>query len=660
MLNSHPAHFLSLFLAFQQSVGASLTRVDLHKRYGDFSLHEKRDFGVEGRRLEGNIHVPLRIALKQQNLQSLANQLLAVSDPHSPLYGQHWTQAQILEAFSPSDDTHGVVRDWLRDAGFHDSAIKLSYNEAWIEVDGATARHVEELLATEYRVFEHGDEEHVACHNYSLPVHVAKHVDFVVPTIQPHIKLSTNNDYVRNSLQPRMAGTSIIRRSSTIAPLPSTQTRSLTGCDKMITPNCLKTLYNMSYTPKATDKNTFGITSYFSNTYLQSDLDTFFSNFSPALVGKSPSLVSINGGSIELDPTSDVGEDGWILQYSMTLAAPQNVQLLQINNPQIERFTFNAWLDAVDGSYCSSDGGDDFNFDPQLPNPLPGGFNDHSCGTVKAPFVVSNSQSFSENQFSEFYRQRQCAEFGKLGLMGTTILYAAGNTGVTGAQSGYCLDENGSMNLNATNFNPNWPASCPWVTVVGGTQVKANASLSSSMISTAEEVWNQEIIPGFFESGGGGFSNQFPRPSYQEKSVNSYLSFLRRTDPKKLQNFNVKGRAYPDLSANANSFLDIANGTISIDSGTSGATPTVAAIITLVNDARLAAGKKPVGFINPSIYSPAFASAFNDVVDGVNTGCKGLQGVRDGGFRATTGWDPASGLGTPNLGKLIEKWLALP
>lgn len=108
-----------------------------------------------------------------------------------------------------------------------------------------------------------------------------------------------------------------------------------------------------------------------------------------------------------------------------------------------EIFGFNEWLDAVDGSYCTSDGGDDFTFDPQLPNPLPGGFKGHSCGTVKAPHVVSNSQAFHEYQLSEFYKRRQCNEFAKLGLMGVTVLYSAGNTGAAGAQSGYCLDSNG-------------------------------------------------------------------------------------------------------------------------------------------------------------------------------------------------------------------------
>ena len=84
--------------------------------------------------------------------------------------------------------------------------------------------------------------------------------------------------------------------------------------------------------------------------------------------------------------------------------------------------SFNDWLDAVDGSYCTSDGGDDFTYDPQLPNPLPGGLMEHSCGITRAPNVVSNSQSFQENRFSQFYLQRQCNEFAKLGLMGVTVL----------------------------------------------------------------------------------------------------------------------------------------------------------------------------------------------------------------------------------------------
>ncbi|PPQ78612.1 hypothetical protein CVT25_010576 [Psilocybe cyanescens] len=654
----HTIGFLSLLSALFGGAAAS----PLLPRYGDYVVHERRDFFPDAqpvRRLEGHIVVPLRIGLKQQNLDTLSVHLMAVSDPESPTYGEHWSPERVVEAFAPSADTHDAVRAWLVDSGFDAGRLSVSHNKAWIEVKGATALEAEELLNTEYHIFEHDGEEHVACHEYSLPAGIAEHIDIITPTVQSNTKLVKSggsrrpeSSKYRRSIAPQHQN--IEARASV------TTNGSLAGCDTAVVPSCLQTLYNMTYTPNATDRNTFGIVTYYPDTYLQSDLDTFFRNFSPSLVGVAPKFVSINGGSIEVDANSDVGEDGWILEYAMTLTQPQPVQFLQSGNAQIgpiSSFSFNDWLDAVDGSYCTSDGGDDFTFDPQLPNPLPGGFKDHSCGTVKSPNVVSNSQGLHEFQYSEFYRQRQCNEFGKLGLMGVTILYSAGNTGTAGTQSGYCLDDNGSMNLNATHFNPNWPASCPWITAVGGTQVKANASATDPF---PEEVWNQDMTMGFFESGGGGFSNHFARPSYQKDAVDNYLKFLTKTNPASLKHFNVNGRAYPDISANANMFVNIDNGSVSIDSGTSGATPTVASIITLVNDARISAGKKPVGFINPTIYSPAFQSAFNDIVDGTNQGCKGLQGDRGGGFNATKGWDPASGVGTPNLGKLIERWLALP
>ncbi|KJA23154.1 hypothetical protein HYPSUDRAFT_40323 [Hypholoma sublateritium FD-334 SS-4] len=652
-IHRSPAAWVSAVFAF---LGTPAVAAALVPRWGPAVVHERRAVHPgweDSHRLPAGVPVPLRIALTQQNLHALPDKLLAVANPESPTYGAHWSAADVAAAFAPADEARVAVTEWLIHAGFAAERVKASYNKAWIEVDGATAAEVEALLETEYRIFKRDDgEEHVACHNYSIPAAIAAHVDFVLPTVQSNVKLV--------KVQKR----NVLTRRQSVDPTTIGVNGSLVGCDTLVVPGCLKTLYNMTYKAKATDRNTFGIVSYYSNTYLQSDLDTFFGNFSPALVGTAPTLVSIDGGTIALDPDSSVGEDGWILEYAMTLAAPQPVQFLNVGNEQIGQFfSMNEWLDAVDGSYCTSGGGDDLTFDPQLPNPLPGGFKDHSCGTAKVPNVVSNSQAVDEHAYTAFYRQRQCNEFAKLGLMGVTVLYAAGNTGtsgtntgISGTQSGYCIDDNGSVNLNATNFNPAWPASCPWITAVGGTQVKANATIGNA----PEEVWNQDMTMGFFVSGGGGFSNHFPTPDYQKTAVANYLKFLAKNDPTTLQHFNTKGRAYPDISANANSFFNIGDGSVSVDSGTSGATPTVAAIITLVNDARISAGKKPVGFINPMIYSSGFASAFNDITDGSNSGCKGLQGVRNGGFKATSGWDPASGVGSPNLGKLIEKWLALP
>ena len=276
----------------------------LQRRFGDFVVHEKRAFNDEldargeaslHRRLESHVTIPLRIALKQGNLDALPGHLLSVSDPSSSSYGQHWTQERIIEAFAPSTEAHETVRSWLVDVGgFEKSRISVSKNGGWVEVvGGTTVAEAEELLRAEYHIFATEDGEDVVgeymlffsfsspssrinmlsicfpgCQNYSLPAQVAEHVDFVVPTVQKNIKLA-------NSLNKKR---SLSRRDSPLqaragSAIPS---GSLAGCDTAVVPSCLKTLYNMSYTPKATDRNTFAIGSLLSirgNIY---DLDPFY------------------------------------------------------------------------------------------------------------------------------------------------------------------------------------------------------------------------------------------------------------------------------------------------------------------------------------------------------------------------------------------------
>ena len=74
--------------------------------------------------------------------------------------------------------------------------------------------------------------------------------------------------------------------------------------------------------------------------------------------------------------------------------------------------------------------------------------------------------------------------------------------------------------------------------------------------------------------------------------------------------------------------------------------------MTLVNAARLIAVKSPVGFINPVIYK--HPEMFNDITSGGNQECV------TPGFTAVIGWDPVTGLGTPNLANMVDKWIRLP
>lgn len=104
------------------------------------------------------------------------------------------------------------------------------------------------------------------------------------------------------------------------------------------------------------------------------------------------------------------------------------------------------------------------------------------------------------------------------------------------------------------------------------------------------------------------------------------------------------------------------NGELELIGGTSGASPVVAAIIALLNDARLRAGKTSLGFLNPWLYSSGYKS-LNDITSGRAGGCDGSSAgtgyIPWASWNATAGWDPATGLGTPNFAKLKAAVLAL-
>jgi subtilase family serine protease len=107
---------------------------------------------------------------------------------------------------------------------------------------------------------------------------------------------------------------------------------------------------------------------------------------------------------------------------------------------------------------------------------------------------------------------------------------------------------------------------------------------------------NPEVAATF---SSGGFSNTFTRPSYQSSAVSSYLSKLGSTNSGR---FNTGGRAFPDISAqgeNVEIFVDGQSGTVA---GTSCSSPIFASVIALLNDELIAAGKSPLGFLNPFLY----------------------------------------------------------
>ncbi|EOO00369.1 putative alkaline serine protease protein [Phaeoacremonium minimum UCRPA7] len=163
-------------------------------------------------------------------------------------------------------------------------------------------------------------------------------------------------------------------------------------------------------------------------------------------------------------------------------------------------------------------------------------------------------------------------------------------------------------------------------------------------------------------ASGGGFSNVFPTADYQVGAVQAYLSnvTLGFTGYSNFTNFsditsgvfNLNGRAYPDVSAIGDRFVTAYDEELYLVGGTSLAAPVWAAIITRINEERLAANKSTVGFINPTLY--ANPQVLNDITVGSNPACGST------GFLAAPGWDPVTGLGSPNYPKLLNLFMGLP
>ncbi|KAI8291244.1 hypothetical protein K4K60_002536 [Colletotrichum sp. SAR11_57] len=164
-----------------------------------------------------------------------------------------------------------------------------------------------------------------------------------------------------------------------------------------------------------------------------------------------------------------------------------------------------------------------------------------------------------------------------------------------------------------------------------------------------------------FESSfdfGRRIQQSFQTPFYQQSASMSYLnqpslqSHLRNLSTAGY--FNPRGRGFPDVSAVANDVVAYSNGKLWRVAGTSASAPVFASMVALINNARQAVGKSPVGFINPFLYGVG-KKALRDVKTGWNSGCGVTQA-----FAASDGWDPVTGLGTPDFSRLLELYMNLP
>lgn len=168
------------------------------------------------------------------------------------------------------------------------------------------------------------------------------------------------------------------------------------------------------------------------------------------------------------------------------------------------------------------------------------------------------------------------------------------------------------------------PSDEPNATIVGGTNLAT---------SGAAGPWSSESA---WSGSGGGISTVFSLPSYQ-----AGMSMTASGGSTHMRNL-------PDVAANAGSgvYLVCNNGQVWSIGGTSAAAPLWAGFIALANQEAAANQKAAIGFLNPKLYSlgngNGYSSEFHDVTTGTN------------GFKAVTGYDLATGWGSPSGQPLLD------
>jgi kumamolisin len=182
-----------------------------------------------------------------------------------------------------------------------------------------------------------------------------------------------------------------------------------------------------------------------------------------------------------------------------------------------------------------------------------------------------------------------------------------------------------SAKWKAGNFV--WPADDPFLTSVGGTDLK---TVSAGGGWSSETAW--------VDSGGGISTNNFAIPSWQVTAAAGCTSCSQTL------------RNGPDISANADfTFYVCADQTTCTANnfgGTSFAAPMWAGFLALVNQQAVANGNPVLGFVNPALYTILeggdYSADFHDITSGSN------------GFSATVGYDLVTGIGSPNGQALID------
>ncbi|KAF2156079.1 tripeptidyl-peptidase-like protein [Myriangium duriaei CBS 260.36] len=544
-----------------------------------------------------------RIAMNQPAEGLVEQMLFDISTPGHAKYGQHLKRDELKELLRPNPQATSAVIAWLKESGISAEHIvdDGEWINFWTDVAGA-----EKMLDTKFQIYgaKQKDLEKIRTLQYSVPEELHKYIDMIQPTTRfGQLQAQTSQVHDVHILGDAS--------SANVAAVNAT-------CNSTVTPDCLRSLYHVTEVPGLNPKKVghMGINGFLEEYARYNDFEQFTSLYAPYLAHSNFTYQLINGGKNDQASANDSVEANLDAQYALALSYPVNATYFSTGGrgPIIPDLDQPVAAAAQNEPYL-----DFLNYILGQPDD-------------KLPHTLTTSYGEDEQSVPESYNRRVCSMFGQLGARGVSVLFSSGDTGPGSA----CQSNDGK---NTTKFNPIFPASCITVTSVGGT-VGVNPERAVSFSS-------------------GGFSERFSRPSYQDAAVKGYLKQIGDTF-KGL--YNPHGRGFPDVAAQGRGFQVVDKGKVVNVGGTSASSPTFAGIVALLNAARLSNGQRPLGFLNPWLYSDG-KLGLTDIVDGGSKGCTGkdiYSGLASplvigAGWNATKGWDPVTGLGTPLFDRLLTQ-----
>lgn len=435
--------------------------------------------------------------------------LIEIATPGHHLYGKHMTRDQVNSYLLPPPQASTALANWLQNSGI--SYEQIRNDGHWITFT-ATVAQAEAILDTQYFYWTNGGRMQMRTLSYSVPDDLRPYISMIQPTTRFG--------------QARPQFTSVLGQGQVLFP-NSSSAYNTSDCNSFVTPACLRSLYQLgNFSADPHDGNLIGISGFLEEYAQYADWTQFAATFDPvsSSSGRNFSVELINGGlNLQHDSMHDAREANLDIQYALSLSLGTPVTYYStagrgqlVPDPdQTYRFnqtTNEPYLEELHYLLSLSD--------DQLPT------------------VLSTSYGETEQSVPRSYAQNVCFLYAQLGARGVSIIFGSGDSGVGGS----CQSNDGT---NRTQFLPVFPASCPFVTSVGGTTgVNPERGVNFS---------------------SGGFSNIWSRPSWQEEAVGCYLNKL---GDKFDGLYNREGRSFPDVAAQAENFIIVDEGEVTAIGGT--------------------------------------------------------------------------------------------